>query len=104
MTLTQPPAHLPPPSEARGMRLRMSYDDYLAWADESVIAEWVEGEVIVTMPAKDRHQRIVVLLSGLMSFFAGLRDLGVVRIAPFEVRVLPGRSSREPDLLFVSRE
>jgi Uma2 family endonuclease len=82
----------------------MSYDDYLAWADGSVIAEWVEGEVIVNMPAKDRHQRVVVLLATLMNLFAGVHQLGVVRVAPFEVRVRPGRSSREPDLLFVSTQ
>jgi Uma2 family endonuclease len=82
----------------------MSYDEYLAWADGSVIAEWVEGEVIVNMAAKDRHQRVVVLLATLMNLFAGTYDRGIVRVAPFEVRLRPGRSSREPDLFFVSHD
>lgn len=29
--------------------LRMSYEEYRAWADEDVHAEWVDGEVIVSM-------------------------------------------------------
>ena len=28
----------------------MSYEEYLAWANEDVRAEWVNGEVIVHMP------------------------------------------------------
>lgn len=36
-------------------RLRMSYEEFLAWADEDVHAEWVDGEAIVFMPPKDIH-------------------------------------------------
>ncbi len=31
--------------------LRMTYEEFLAWADEDTLAEWVEGEVIMTSPA-----------------------------------------------------
>ena len=34
-------------------RLRMSYEDYLQWADEDVHAEWVDGEVIIQMPPRN---------------------------------------------------
>ena len=37
---------------SREQRLRMSYEEYLAWANEDVRAEWVNGEVIVHMPPK----------------------------------------------------
>ena len=37
-------------TEAKTQRLRMSYEEFLQWADEDVHAEWVDGEVIVHMP------------------------------------------------------
>ncbi len=85
-------------------RLAMSYEDYLAWADEDTHAEWVDGEVIVFMPPTDRHQDIIGFLDTLLRLFTELFDLGVVRVAPFEMRARPGGPAREPDLLFVARE
>ncbi len=43
-------------------RLRMSYEEFLAWADEDTLAEWVDGEVVMTSPASKRHQMIVSFL------------------------------------------
>lgn len=85
-------------------RLRMSYEEFLAWADEDVHAEWVNGEVIIFMPAKDIHQDIVGFLSSLLRFFADFFHVGKVRIAPFEMKVEPDSPSREPDILFVAQE
>ncbi|NJN65422.1 MAG: Uma2 family endonuclease [Chloroflexaceae bacterium] len=95
------PAVVPRPAERR---LRMSYEQFLAWSDEDTHAEWVNGEVIVFMPPVTHHQEIVGFLHWLVSAFASLFDLGRVFTAPFEMRHLPGYASREPDLLFVSRE
>jgi Uma2 family endonuclease len=85
-------------------RLRMTYEEYLAWADEDVHAEWVNGEVIVQMPPKEPHQRVVAFLMQLMGLFIQLFQLGRLLPAPFEMRAKPDGSSREPDLLFVARE
>jgi Uma2 family endonuclease len=89
---------------AQGQRLRMSYEEFLAWADEDVHAEWVDGEVIVQMPPKEPHQRVVAFLIPLMGLFIQLYNLGRLLPAPFEVRALPDGSAREPDLIFVARE
>jgi Uma2 family endonuclease len=67
-----------------------------------MLAEWKEGEVILTMPAKEEHQRVVTLLVTLLNLFIGLRQAGVVLEAPFEVRLGPDGPSREPDILFVA--
>lgn len=83
-------------------RLRMSYDEYLAWADEDTHAEWVDGEVIVFMPAKDIHQATVGFLYQLLALFADLFQLGKVRIAPLGMRLQQQKSMREPDVLFVA--
>lgn len=85
-------------------RLWMSYEEYLAWADEDVHAEWVHGEVIVQMPPKLRHQLVVGFLLSLLKVFAQLSQLGAVLCAPFEMRATSDGPAREPDLLFVARE
>ncbi len=46
-----------PPEEA--YRLRMTYEEFLAWANEDVHVEWVEGEVFVFMLPGTRHQSVV---------------------------------------------
>ena len=84
-------------------RLKMTYDEYLAWADEDVHAEWVAGEVTVFVPPSIQHQRLVSLLHYLLGLYAELRHLGEVLIAPVEMRLVPGGSSREPDLLLVAK-
>ena len=84
-------------------RLRMSYEEWLAWATDNHLSEWVDGEVIVSMPPSEVHQDIVGFLYVLLSWYARRFDLGKVRFAPFEMR-LSSRLSREPDLLFVARE
>jgi Uma2 family endonuclease len=79
---------------------RMSYEEFLAWADEDVHAEWVNGEVIVSSPASDQHQDIVRFLTAVLSAFVETHRLGIIRPAPFQMRL--SGSSREPDLFFLS--
>ncbi len=85
-------------------RLKMTYDEFLAWADEDIHAEWVDGEVTVFVPPSIRHQRLVSLLHYLLGLYADLQDLGEVLVAPVEMRLVLQGSSREPDLLFVGKE
>ncbi len=92
-----------PVVEGEPLRLRMSYEEYLDWADEDVRAEWVNGEVIVHMPPKRLHQLLVGFLDRIIGLFVAVFDLGEVHVAPFEVRLDPNGPSREPDLLFLSK-
>ncbi len=89
---------------AQEQRLKMTYEEFLEWADEDTHAEWVAGEVIVFMPPKRVHQRILNFLSVLLSAYARFFGLGEVLEAPFEMRLGRGKPSREPDLLFVARD
>jgi len=91
-----------PPEETK--RLRMTYEEFLAWADEDVHAEWINGEVIVHMPPKERHQDVVTFLAALLRFFVDFSRLGKVLTAPFEMKVNPDAPAREPDLLFVAQD
>src|SRR3990172_8203422 len=87
-----------------GERLKMTYEEFLAWADEDVHAEWVNGEVIIHMTAKDRHQDIVRFLIVLFDLFDQFFRVGKFRSAPFQMKLSPEGSGREPDILFVARE
>ena len=99
--MARPSATLPAPQE---QPLAMTYEEWLAWADDSTQSEWVDGKVTVFMPPTIRHARIVRFLYLLLGMYLEPRDLGEVLAAPVEMRIVPGRSSREPDLLFVARD
>ncbi len=83
-------------------RPKLTYEEFLAWADEDTLAEWVDGDVVMTSPASFEHQQIVDLLTSTMRPFVETHQLGVVLSAPFQMKV--GERGREPDLLFLGNE
>jgi len=92
-TATQPPV------------LKMTYEEFLDWADEDTYAEWVDGKVEMMSPASVEHQDISVFLTRLFAEFAEQHDAGKVLVAPFQMKLPPSvRRGREPDLLFVLKE
>lgn len=48
---------------------RMSYEEFLAWADEDTYAEWVDGEVIMMSPESDRHQDLARFLTSVLGIY-----------------------------------
>jgi Uma2 family endonuclease len=94
----------PPQSESVNDQQKMSYAEFLVWADEDTLAEWVDGEVVMYSPASKKHQELARFLNGLLSFFANAKDLGEVLFAPFQVKLGPDLPGREPDLLFIASE
>lgn len=91
------PARAAPPG-------KMTYEEFLAWADEDTWAEWVNGEVVVMAPASNRHQMLVGFLLNLIQHFAEAHALGRVLCAPFQMKTGPDLPGREPDILFIARE
>ncbi len=85
-------------------RHKMSYQEYLESAGDSEISEWVDGEVIRYMPPSDRHQDLSRFLSTLLDLFVQFFKVGVIRYAPFEVKLWPDGPSREPDVFFIAAE
>jgi Uma2 family endonuclease len=81
---------------------KVSYEEFLTWTDENTHAEWVNGEVIIFMPAKNTHQNVVEFLHVIMNYFVRLLDLGKVRLAPFQMRL--ENSGRVPDIFFIANE
>jgi Uma2 family endonuclease len=86
---------------------KMTFQEFLAWADEDTLAEWIAlpgeetGEVVMTSPASHRHQKISDFLTSVMHVYIKSRGLGELCSAPFQMKLT---HSREPDLLFVRRE
>jgi Uma2 family endonuclease len=83
-------------------RLRMSYEEWLAWDAGETRSEWVDGEVIVFMPTSERHWQIVFFLATLLTHYVRFRRLG--RVLAESVAMRLARAARVPDLLFVANE
>jgi Uma2 family endonuclease len=81
----------------------MTYEEFLARADEDTNAEWVDGEIVEVSPSSAVHNELTVFLTRLVSDFVEIHQLGKVYIERFQMR-LSGRrrSGREPDVLFVA--
>jgi Uma2 family endonuclease len=82
----------------------VTYEEFLAWADEDTWAEWVNGEVIILTPASNRHQLLVGFLINLFQHFVEAHQLGVVLTAPFQMKIGSDLPGREPDILFIAQE
>ncbi len=80
---------------------QMTYEEFLNWADEDTLAEWVSGDVIMTSPASSRHQDISDFLTSILRSFVEEQKMGKIRSAPFQMKV--GDSGREPDLMFIAQ-
>ena len=101
MEATLSPTLAPPTTETR---LKMTYDEFLAWSQEHPQAEWVDGEVIVFKPPTSRHQEVGGFVLVLLYVYASFYRLGTVLPAPTEMKLGPDGPAREPDILFVKRE
>ena len=65
----------------------MSYEQFLDWADEDTLAEWVDGVVEMTSPASVIHQDIAVFLSTVVNSYVEAFDLGKVIPPPFQMKL-----------------
>lgn len=83
---------------------QMTYEEFLEWADEDTLAEWVNGEVQLRSPASAPHQELSGFLFRILAQFAEDNDAGRVLAAPFQMKSNSARRGREPDLLFVAKE
>jgi len=109
-TSVVPPAHRPPglgelPNGTPLPPRHMTEAEFLAWGDEDVRAEWVDGEVIL-MPAENLiHIDLNYWLAWLLRLFVDRTGIGgrVVGSGLY-VRLSAQRRLRVPDLLYVRPE
>jgi Uma2 family endonuclease len=98
-TSYQPEAlHREPPPEP------MTYEQFLAWADEDTYAEWVNGRVVFMSPVSREHATVAEFLLKLISTFAEIRQAGEAHADPFQMKSGPELPGRAPDVLFVANE
>jgi Uma2 family endonuclease len=83
---------------------KMTYEEFLAWADEDTWAEWVNGEVVILSPASLRHQQLATFLATSINFFVDAHQLGVVLTPSFQMKTGSDLPGREPDIIFAARE
>jgi Uma2 family endonuclease len=83
---------------------KMTYEEFLAWADEDIWAEWIDGKVIILTPASNQHQDLAGFLTALLRLFVEAHGLGVVRPAPFQMKTGADLPGREPDILFIAHD
>jgi Uma2 family endonuclease len=83
---------------------RMSYEEFLDWCDEDTLAEWVDGQVVMTSPASLHHQVVADFLVQTLGIYVQEQQLGRIISAPFQMKLSVPRSGREPDVLFITQE
>jgi len=81
---------------------KMSYAEFLDWADEDTLAEWEDGEVVMSTPASRQHQAISGFLYQLLNTYVEVRRSGAAILPPFQMKLV--NSGREPDLIFVANQ
>jgi Uma2 family endonuclease len=81
--------------------LRMTEAEFVAWWDEDVNAEWVDGEVVLMPPVGLEQADLFIWLCRIVGDYVEDRDLGKVLGPEFSVRLAKQRRWRVPDLLVV---
>jgi len=79
-----------------------SEEEYLA-LDTNHLVEFSHGRLEVLVMPTESHQLMVLYLYRMLLAFVEARQLGVVLVAPFRVRLWPGKY-REPDVVFMLTE
>ncbi len=77
-------------------------DEFYAWLKEDVKAEFINGQVIVHSPVKERHWAAVGNMYRLMSTYAIKNKLG--RVASEKALIALIRNDYEPDVCFWKSE
>jgi Uma2 family endonuclease len=83
---------------------RMTYEQFLDWADEDTYAEWVDGEVELMSPASEVHQDVSDFLTAVMRVYVEEHASGRILSAPFQMKLSQLRRGREPDILFIANQ
>jgi Uma2 family endonuclease len=83
---------------------RMTWEEWLAWAPDSRITEWVDGEVIEMSPISQAHDAIFRWFITVLEFYVYKNNFGEIRAAPFVLKLSELPRGREPDLMFIAAE
>ncbi|MCQ3931911.1 MAG: Uma2 family endonuclease [Chloroflexi bacterium] len=79
------------------------HEDYLEHY-ASDFYEWIDGVVIKMTPIHERHDLLTAYLRAIFDTYFALKPLGIVRSAPFSMKLENVPSTREPDLQIILNE
>lgn len=77
-------------------------DEFHAWLKPDVKAEFIQGEVVVHSPVRNKHLDVTKWLLNLLSTYVDLHDLGTIKSEKALIKLT--RNSFEPDICFFSKE
>jgi Uma2 family endonuclease len=77
--------------------------DFFALPESTRPLELARGKIVMAPAPDDRHQHISGELFFALKAHVDAHQLGVVRHAPYDVRLFPG-TIRQPDLVFIRSE
>jgi Uma2 family endonuclease len=77
-------------------------DEFHEWLTPDVKAEFIQGEVVIHSPARNKHLDVTKWLLNLLSTYVDLHDLGTVKAEKALIKLT--RNSFEPDICFFERE
>ena len=81
---------------------RMTETEFVAWCDEDVRAEYVDGKVIIMSPESVNDERLRWFIGTILQIFVESHGLGEIFGPNLQIRLRP-RLRRIPGLLFISR-
>ena len=77
-----------------------TWEDYLRLPEDGQRYEIIQGVLYVSPAPTFDHQFALGRLFRLLDRHAGDHNLGLVLVAPFDIRLFPGADSVQPDLMF----
>jgi Uma2 family endonuclease len=80
----------------------VSFEEFMAWADEDTHAEWVDGEILLMSPSNVEHLDLIGFLYTLVGGYVRANGLGRLFFAGLLMRLPTRPSGREPDLVFIA--
>jgi Uma2 family endonuclease len=83
---------------------KMSFEEFLEWADEDTHAEWVDGKVVLMSPVSDRHQDVGLFILFLMKSYLVINPIGRLFYESFQMKTGSKLPSREPDIIYLANE
>ena len=66
---------------------KITFEEFLAWADEDTHAEWEDEEIIMASPASRRHQELSDWLNTILRLYVRQYNLGWTSSAPFLIQL-----------------
>jgi Uma2 family endonuclease len=81
----------------------VSFETYMEYFAAD-FTEWVDGVVIKMSPVTEEHDALTQFFIELIRWYLSETGEGLLRVAPFVMRLRPGQPGREPDLHLILKE